>query len=174
LGYVFTPGNPVAVANPGLQSNTEGDSIYLLEQATDWASTSAGTFTAVGLPAGLSINPFNGLISGVIASGDALAGPYFVTATYTDALGNSNSTTFEWTVSDSLRVDYPGNQSGAEGDQVYLPIQADGYGSGGAGGIYDATGLPNGLSIDAATGLISGTLAAGAADAGPYFVTGNK
>ena len=152
------------------QSNMEGDSVSLQITATDWAA-SGGTWVIAGLPAGLNYNVSTGLISGVIASGTAENGPYAVTATYTDPLGNSNSTTFEWNVSDSLTLAYPGDQSGMEGDEVYLPMQASGYGSSGPGGLYAASGLPDGLNIDSATGMVYGFLDAGDADAGPYFVT---
>ena len=101
LGYVFTPGNPVAVTDPGLQFDQEGDQVNLQVQETDWAVGNGGAsgsgsggsavYTAVGLPAGLTIDPSTGLISGVVASGDATYGPYLVTVTYTDGAGNSTA-----------------------------------------------------------------------------------
>ena len=183
LGFAFAPGNPVSVTNPGSQSGTEGDQINLQVQATDWAAgsgsasgsggSSGGGWSALGLPNGLNISTVagttNGLITGTIQPGDAANGPYFVTASYTDGAGNSASQTFEWDVSDPVTMIAPGDQSGAEGDAVSLQIQS-GDSTGGTLA-FGATGLPAGLSISAATGLITGTIAAGAAATGSYAVT---
>ncbi len=59
------------------------------------------------------------------------------------------------------------NQSGVEGDVVSLGVQA----SGGDGPLsYVATGLPDGLTIAQETGLITGTIAAGASVNSPFSV----
>jgi len=55
--------------------------------------TAPYTFTATGLPAGLSIST-GGLITGTPTT----TGTYTVTASATDSLGASSSTTFTWTV----------------------------------------------------------------------------
>ncbi len=59
------------------------------------------TFSASGLPAGLSIDPSTGLISGTIgihASTATPGGVYSVTVTATDASGALATTTLTWTV----------------------------------------------------------------------------
>ena len=63
----------------------------------------------------------------------------------------------------------PGDQSGAEGDAVALQIQA----SDSTGGTltYSAAGLPDGLNISPTTGLITGTIAAGASAGSPFVVS---
>ncbi len=61
-----------------------------------------------------------------------------------------------WNVS-TLSVTNPGTHNGAVGDSVALPIQASGLPSGDTW-FYSATGLPSGLSINASSGLISGTI----------------
>ena len=50
-------GNTVTVTNPGSQSGTVGTAVSLQIQATDSASGQTLTYSATGLPAGLSINP---------------------------------------------------------------------------------------------------------------------
>lgn len=59
------------------------------------------------------------------------------------------------------------NQSNEEGEGISLGVQA----SGGDGALnYVATGLPTGLAINSATGLITGTISAGAATSSPFNV----
>ena len=63
----------------------------------------------------------------------------------------------------------PGSQSNAQGDTVSL--QLSGTQPDGDSILYDASDLPPGLDIDPSSGLISGTIAEGAASGGPYQVT---
>jgi len=67
----------------------------------------------------------------------------------------------------SLTLQSPGDQANNEGAAVALALSA--YNPQGATLSFTATGLPAGLGIDAATGVISGTLATGSA--GTYSVT---
>ncbi|MEU6090603.1 putative Ig domain-containing protein [Streptomyces sp. NPDC047085] len=89
-----TSGNTVTVTNPGSQSTTTGGSASLQIHATDSAGA-ALTYSATGLPTGLSINSSTGLISGTAST----AGTYQVTVTAKDSTGASGSTSFTWTVS---------------------------------------------------------------------------
>ncbi|UXY20054.1 putative Ig domain-containing protein [Streptomyces cynarae] len=89
-------GNTVTVTNPGNQSTTTGSSVSLQIKATDSAGA-ALTYSATGLPTGLSINSSTGLISGTAST----AGTYSVTVTAKDATGASGSTSFTWTVGSS-------------------------------------------------------------------------
>jgi VCBS repeat-containing protein len=56
------------------------------------------TFTAMGLPPGLTIDPVTGVISGEIESGAADGGPYTVTVTADDGKGGTVKVTFTYTV----------------------------------------------------------------------------
>ncbi len=58
--------NAVGVANPGDQGNTAGDMVSLPITGTDAAQV-ALTYSASGLPQGLSIDPTSGVIAGTIA-----------------------------------------------------------------------------------------------------------
>src|SRR5579862_6081501 len=89
--------NTVTVTNPGSQSWTVGTAASLQISASDSASGQTLTYTATGLPAGLSINSATGLISGTPTT----AGTSTVTVTATDTTGASGSATFSWTVSSS-------------------------------------------------------------------------
>jgi hypothetical protein len=90
-------GNTVTVTNPGGQASTVGTATSLQIQASDSASGQTLTYSATGLPAGLSINSSTGLISGTPTA----AGSGSVTVTARDTTGASGSATFAWTVSTS-------------------------------------------------------------------------
>ncbi|TWV41292.1 hypothetical protein FRZ03_21110 [Streptomyces misionensis] len=88
-----TGGNTVSVTNPGSQSTTTGSSVSLQIKASDSAGA-ALTYSASGLPTGLSINSSTGVISGTATT----AGTYQVTVTAKDSTGATGSTSFTWTV----------------------------------------------------------------------------
>lgn len=89
----FPGGATVTVTNPGDQTSTVGAAVGLQIEASDSAGSML-TYTATGLPAGLSINHSSGRISGILTT----AGTTSVTVTATDAGGNSAKTQFGWTV----------------------------------------------------------------------------
>ncbi|GAB2701026.1 putative Ig domain-containing protein [Kitasatospora kifunensis] len=90
-------GNTVTVTNPGSQSGTVGTAASLQISATDSGSGQTLTYSATGLPAGLSINSSTGLISGTPTA----AGTSSVTVSAKDSTGVSGSTSFSWTVATS-------------------------------------------------------------------------
>jgi subtilase family serine protease len=92
-----TTGNTVTVTNPGNQTGTAGTAVSLQVDATDSASGQTLTYSATGLPAGLSINSSTGLISGTPTT----AGTSDVTVGAEDTTGASGSASFTWTVSSS-------------------------------------------------------------------------
>src|SRR5579862_8773520 len=86
--------NTVTVANPGSETWTVGTAVSLQINATDSASGQTLTYSASGLPAGLSINSSSGLISGTPTT----AGTGSATVTVKDGTGATGSATFSWTV----------------------------------------------------------------------------
>jgi hypothetical protein len=87
-------GNTVTVTSPGTQASTAGTAASLQISASDSASGQTLTYSATGLPAGLSINSGTGLISGTPTT----AGTSTVTVTATDTTGAAGSASFTWTV----------------------------------------------------------------------------
>jgi subtilase family serine protease len=87
-------GNTVTVTNPGGQTGTVGTAASLQISASDSASGQTLTYSATGLPAGLSVNSSSGLISGTPTA----AGTSSVTVTATDTTGAKGSATFTWTI----------------------------------------------------------------------------
>ena len=90
-------GNTVTVTNPGNQASTAGTAASLQVHASDSASGQTLTYSATGLPAGLSVNSSTGLISGTPTT----AGTSNVTVTARDTTGASGSASFTWTINAS-------------------------------------------------------------------------
>jgi Putative Ig domain/PLD-like domain len=153
---VGSTSNTVTVTNPGSQTGTVGTKASLQISATDSASGQTLTYSATGLPAGLSINTSTGLITGTPTT----AADYSVTVTATDTTGAHGSATFSWDISaatgNTVTVANPGSQTGTVGTGVSLQISATDSAPGQTL-TYSATGLPAGLSINTSTGLITGT-----------------
>jgi subtilase family serine protease len=151
-----TTGNTVTVTNPGSQTGTVGTAASLQISASDSASGQTLTYSATGLPAGLSINSTSGLISGTPTT----AGSNSVVVTVKDTTGATGSASFTWTINsttgNTITVTNPGSQTGTVGTGVSLQIHATDSASGQTL-TYSATGLPAGLSISSTTGLITGT-----------------
>ncbi|MFL4902245.1 M4 family metallopeptidase [Streptomyces sp. MMS24-I2-30] len=91
--HITPPANGVSVTNPGSQSSTVGTAVNLQISAS---STNGGalTYSATGLPAGLSINGSTGLISGTPTT----AGSNSTTVTVKDSTGATGTASFTWTV----------------------------------------------------------------------------
>jgi endo-1,4-beta-xylanase len=87
--------NTVTVTSPGAQTGTVGVAVSLAVHASDSASGQTLTYSATGLPAGLSIGAGSGVVSGTPTA----AGTSTVTVTARDTTGASGSATFAWTVS---------------------------------------------------------------------------
>jgi hypothetical protein len=87
-------GNAVTVTSPGNQAGTVGTAASVQVRATDSASGQTLTYSASGLPPGLSVNSSTGLISGTPTT----TGTYGATVTAKDGTGASGSATFTWTI----------------------------------------------------------------------------
>jgi hypothetical protein len=91
---VASGANVVTVTAPGTQTTKKGTAVSLQIHATDSASGQKLTYSATGLPAGLSINPATGLISGTPTTLQSAT----VRVTAKDTTGASGSTSFGWII----------------------------------------------------------------------------
>ncbi|HZF16033.1 MAG TPA: fibronectin type III domain-containing protein, partial [Steroidobacteraceae bacterium] len=117
-----SPNVAPVVANPGTQSATVGVSTTLAVSATD-GNGDALTYSATGLPAGLSINVSSGVITGTPTTASA----YSTTVNATDPSLSSGSATFNWNVAaDSAPPTAPASltASAVSGTQINLSWSA--------------------------------------------------
>ncbi|MCX5216028.1 discoidin domain-containing protein [Kitasatospora sp. NBC_00240] len=117
-------GNTVTVTNPGARSTNPGTVISPVQvSATDSAAGQTLTYTATGLPAGLTINSATGQITGTPVS----VGSASVTVTATDTTGASGFATFTWTVTGSdLALGRPTTAFSTEAGTLGATLATDG------------------------------------------------
>jgi alpha-tubulin suppressor-like RCC1 family protein len=126
-GGPFTGSATVTVTNPGTQTASAGSPVNLQIQASD-TDGGALSYTAAGLPAGLSINPSSGQITGTPTTAAAST----VTVSATDTTGPSGHATFGWTVS-------PGTNATAGTVWAWGLNNSGDLGQGNTGGFGDCT-----------------------------------
>jgi glycosyl hydrolase family 12/cellulose binding protein with CBM2 domain/putative Ig domain-containing protein len=172
---VGTGGNAVTVTSPGNQSGTVGTAASVQVRASDSASGQTLTYSASGLPPGLSVNSSTGLISGTPTT----PGTYSAIVTAKDGTGASGSASFTWAVTASggggactARYGVVDTWSGGFQAQVTVTAGASGLsgwssrwtfpGNQKVTGMWNASFSQSGESVTAANMSYNGTLAAGA------------
>jgi hypothetical protein len=147
MTFAWTIAPAPSITSPGSQSGIVGDTVSLPVRASGGSGTL--TFSASGLPSGLSINSSTGAIVGTLTEADTSS----VTVTVKDQAGVSDSATFTWLVNTALSITSPGTQTTSVNGPVNVPIAA-------SGGVppyaWAASGLPGGLSVNN-SGVITGT-----------------
>jgi hypothetical protein len=93
----------ITVTDPGNRDVGVGRPFALSVQALDSAAGQPLTYSAAGLPKGLSINPATGRVSGTLP---AASGTFHVTVTATDGTGAHGSASFRIVVAPDLRTAY--------------------------------------------------------------------
>ncbi len=149
------------LTRPANQSDATGSQVRLTPGFLDGTSTAA-TFGATGLPAGVTIDQSTGVIGGRLPAKSA-AFPISVTAAATGA--PSVSQTFTWDAHGKVSFGRLASQGGSVASPASVQLAAS-DGLGGCTLRYSASGLPRGLAISSC-GLISGW----PAQSGQYRVT---
>jgi cold shock CspA family protein len=175
ISFPFNPNQPPVFDQDLLDRvDPEGTAISVSAGATDPDIGDALTYTATGLPSGLTINPGNGLITGTITF--TADGTYSTKITTIDnGIPNlADADTFTWTITEVNRAPVFDqdllDRSDAEGTPISLSAAATDPDLGNTL-TYTATGLPAGLTIDPGSGLITGTLTFTASGTYPITIT---
>ena len=145
------------VINPGAQSDAEGDSISLTVSGSDPDGDTL-SWSATGLPDGLSIDAGSGTISGTVGYTAAGTHAVLVRATDDDAAPLFTEVAFTWTVADTNRAPIvigPADQASVKGNSISL--QVSGTDPDGDTLTWAAAGLPAGVTISSLTGVVAGT-----------------
>jgi hypothetical protein len=149
-----TANNAPTLANPGNPTDAEGQIVSLQLVGVD-ADGDPLAYSATGLPPGLTLNPSSGLITGTLPY--TAAGTYPTTFTVSDGADTAERS-ITWSVTNTNRapvLENPGAQTGLEG--VGLTLSMTATDADGDPLTWSAANLPPGLTMNAATGVISGT-----------------
>jgi hypothetical protein len=151
------------------QSNAEGASVALdLRQFANDLHGPPLTFSVTGLPPGLSVN--GNVITGTLSGQAADGSPYSVTVTASDGVHVSDPASFSWFVQDvTTPVLTVPNQTNSPGDPVALPMTTSDADNDPVT-ITSVNGLPFGLSYNATTHRVEGTVSSSAANQ-TFFVS---
>lgn len=159
-GIAFTTASPDQLGTVGTPLAS------LSELAIDPFPDGSLTYSASGLPAGVTIDPATGQIGGT-PTATATDAPSIVTAT--DGAGVASAITLLWTIAPAPVVPAPGGPSSVS---IAAPVRVvslqTAYASIGVAAAdtraqtltFTAQGLPSGLAINPRTGLISGRVTA--------------
>ena len=160
----------------GNRTSAETDVVSLSAGASDFDGDTL-KYAATGLPPGLSISATTGLITGTIGYTGATSSPYPVSITVSDDNGVTTGATdtFSWIVTNTNQPPtFDQNlPDRTDGDGSVISLNSHATDGDGQAVTYSATGLPTGITVNSATGLISGTIGANAHVSSPYSVTIN-
>jgi hypothetical protein len=148
--------NTITVTVPAITNQTEQSFVQVAitpigVTATDSTADQTLTYSATGLPLGLSIDPSTGSISGTPTT----LGEYSVTVTATDGTGSQGSAWTSWVVVGKITIASPGNQTTDAGQTVQLPFRVTDTAADDSVN-YFVTGGPPGLNIGWNTATIVG------------------
>ncbi|MDX1994985.1 MAG: putative Ig domain-containing protein, partial [bacterium] len=152
-----TDSQPPVVAAPAVQDSAAGVPIAPVQVSAFDADGNRLTYSAEGLPAGLSIDPNTGVISGAPAA----VGDFVVTVQAMDSSPYrlTSEATITWSVDAPNRAPevLPLVEQISVQFTPILPITVQAYDPDGNVITFSAVGLPEGVVIDPTTGVVSGT-----------------
>ncbi|AKS43041.1 putative Ig domain-containing protein [Wenzhouxiangella marina] len=165
---------PVAVGTIGDQNDNEGTQIFPLSTNASFNDPDgqALSYSASGLPPGLEITPGSGVVEGTLDFESS--GSYPVVITATDPFGLFATQSFTWNIIETnappqVESEIP-DQLNDEEDVVSLDVSSHFSDIDGDTLRFEIGNLPEGLSMDGTSGVISGTISTNAGRTEPYIV----
>jgi hypothetical protein len=151
--YTIVLNGTLAITGPASLPNWTKGKAFTPVTVTTSGGTAPLSFSAPSLPPGLSINAGTGVISGTPTTPGTYSS---FSVTVTDSVGASANRTYSMTINPAITITGPASlPNGQQG--VAYPTQTL-TSTGGTGAItWSQAGLPAGLSLNAATGAITGT-----------------
>ena len=137
---------PAALTEPNWTINRDYPGI----QITGANGVGSYAWSATGLPPGMSINSNSGVITGTPTA----TGTFTIVVTVVDDLGGSDTQNYTLTIHPSPTITTASLPSGEEGVAYSTTLDAN---LGTTPYTWAGSGLPDGLSVNAATGVLSGT-----------------
>jgi large repetitive protein len=161
VSVTVAPVNDVPIVTPiAARTNADAD-IVSVPVAANFSDPDGDplSFTATGLPAGLTINPITGVISGTIDKNASQpnGGVYPVTVTASDGKGGTVSTTFNWTVGNPPPVATNDTATTNEDTPVTIPVLANDTDPDGDPLTVTIASAPNGTVVINANGTVTYT-----------------
>lgn len=151
--YTINVNGALSITGPAVLPDWTRGKAFSAITVTTSGGTAPLTFSATGLPPGLSINGGTGVISGTPTT----AGTYSsIVVTVNDSVGASATRTYAMTINPPITITGPASLPNGQQGVAYASTTVTS--TGGTGAIsWGASGLPAGMSINAGTGAIGGT-----------------
>ncbi len=146
LVLTIAPPGPVPVISSATSASGQPSVAFTSYQIV--ASNNPTSYSAVGLPLGLSLNSVSGIISGT----PSVPGAYVVQLSASNANGSGPVVNLAISIGDVSVITSASTLSATVGQAASLQLAATNTPVS-----FNATGLPSGLTINTSTGLISGT-----------------
>jgi hypothetical protein len=146
-------GTTVTVSPASLPNGTVGSGYSQTISASGGFPGYTYQTTSGGLPTGLSLNGSTGLLSGTPSAG----GTSSFTVTATDSSGNTGSRAYSLAINGAVTLSPAALPNGTVGAAYSQTVSASGGTGTGYSYSVSSGALPAGLSLNASTGLVSGT-----------------
>lgn len=159
-------GNPLSLTTTSLPTGTVGASYAATLTASGGTEPYQWSVSSGSLPAGLTLSPSTGSIAGV----PSVAGDLSFTVTVADSNGLTAGASLTLAITASLVIETASLPNGKEGSAYSTTLAASG-GKSPLGWAVASGSLPAGLVLDATSGLLHGTPAAGSGGSYPFSVT---